>query len=207
MQAQHPRRGPVAIQPAPRPDEVYVPFNAEVLPHTAEALIATMSNFANQGARRVHLLLSTPGGSVMHGVTIYNTLRSMPFELVTHNVGNVNSIGNVIFLAGEKRYACAHSTFMFHGVGTNFPPNMHVEQKLLRERLDGVEADQRRIAAIMAERTKLADDAIAKLFLEAQTKDAKFALEVGIAHEIRDAAIPQGSLIQPLVFPPQQNAA
>jgi ATP-dependent protease ClpP protease subunit len=55
---------------------------------------------------------------VAQGINIYNVLCGMPFKLVTHNVGNVDSIGDVVFLAGETRYACAHSTFMFHGVAS-----------------------------------------------------------------------------------------
>ena len=39
----------------------------------------------------------------MSGMTLYNTLRAMPFELITHNVGNVDSIGNAVFLAGDLR--------------------------------------------------------------------------------------------------------
>ena len=66
-------------------------------------------------------MLSTPGGSVMNGLNLYNVLRGLPITLTTHNVGNVDSIGNAIFLAGQIRYACPHSTFMFHGVAFNFP--------------------------------------------------------------------------------------
>jgi ATP-dependent Clp protease, protease subunit len=198
---QQPQRPPTIIhQVGNRPDEVYVSFSAEVTPQPAEALIAAMANLANQGVPKVHLLLSTPGGSVMHGITVYNTLRGMPFELVTHNVGNVNSIGNPIFLAGEKRYACKHSTFMFHGVGFNAPPNMRMEEKFLRERLDGLDADQKRIASIIAERTNLTDEEIAGMFLEAQTRDAEYALKAGIVHEIRDVNIPHGHPVQALVF-------
>jgi hypothetical protein len=62
-------------------------------------------------------MLSTQGGSVMHGMNLYNLLRALPIELTIHNVGNVDSIGNVVFFAGSKRFAYAHSTFMFHGVG------------------------------------------------------------------------------------------
>jgi ATP-dependent Clp protease, protease subunit len=76
-----------------------------------------MARLSNEGHQEVHLLLTTPGGSVMHGLTIYNVLRALPITLVTHNAGSVNSIGNAVFLAGARRYACPHSTFMFHGVG------------------------------------------------------------------------------------------
>ena len=55
---------------------------------------------------------------VMNGLNLYNVLRGLPIELVTHKVGNVDSIGNTVLMAGSKRYACQHSTFMFHGVAT-----------------------------------------------------------------------------------------
>ena len=104
------------------PPVVYVSFSAEINANTTESLIATMANLANEAVPEVHLLFSTPGGLVMNGMNLYNVLRAMPFKLVTHNVGNVDSIGNAIFLAGEERYACPHSTFMFHGVGFDSQP-------------------------------------------------------------------------------------
>jgi ATP-dependent protease ClpP protease subunit len=39
----------------------------------------------------------------MNGLTTYNFLRAMPFTLINHNIGNVDSIGNVILLAGQER--------------------------------------------------------------------------------------------------------
>src|SRR5438067_7080644 len=92
---------------------VYISFSAEISVQTTESLIATLANCANNPeVKEVHLLLSTPGGNVMQGMNLYNVMRAMPFRLVTHNVGNVDSIGNAIFLAGEQRFACPHTTFM-----------------------------------------------------------------------------------------------
>lgn len=88
------------------PATVYVSFSAEINVGTTEALIAALAQLASQGVPNVYLMLSTPGGSVMHGITLYNTLRAFPFALTTHNMGNVDSIGNAVFLAGETRYAC-----------------------------------------------------------------------------------------------------
>jgi hypothetical protein len=109
------------IQPPAISPVVYVTFSAEINPNTTESLLAAFANLVNQGVREVHLLLSTPGGSVMHGLNMYNVLRALPIRLTTHNVGSVNSMGNVVFLAGEIRLACPHSTFMFHGVGFDAP--------------------------------------------------------------------------------------
>lgn len=181
-------------------DTVYITFSAEVNPHTCESLLAVFANLVNQKVPRVYLLLSTPGGMVMNGLNLYNVMRGLPCELIVHNVGNVDSIGNAIFLAGARRYACPHSTFMFHGVGFNITQGMRLEEKFLRERLDSVLADQRRIGGILEERTGLTNEQVNGLFLEAQTKDATFAIGCGIVHEIRDVKIPSGAPVVSLVF-------
>jgi len=180
---------------------VYVSFTAEIIPSTTEALLRTMSDLTNQGAKTVHLLLSTLGGSVMHGMTLYNTLRALPLKLITHNVGSVNSIGNVVFLAGEERYSCPNATFMFHGVGFDVPQGVRFEEKLLRERLDALTADQARIAKVLEERGSFTDTGeIRGLFLEAVTKDPGYAKAKGLIHDIRDVRIPTGAPVVQLVF-------
>lgn len=186
------------------PKRVYVSFSADVNPTTTEGLLAVCANLANQRVAEVYLLLSTPGGQVMNGMNAYNVLRGMPFKLITHNVGNVDSIGNVLFLAGQERYATANATFMFHGVATGFPASpavTFVEQKVLRERLDSVRSDNGRIAAVIAERASFHNGReISRLFLEARTKDAVYAKEKGIVHDIRDVQIAPGAPVQQLVF-------
>ncbi len=190
-------------QPAPQPQPppiVYVSFSAEIVPATTESLIAVMADCANKRVPHVYLMLSTPGGSVMHGLNLYNVLRAMPFKLTTHNVGNVDSIGNAIFLAGEERFSCPQSTFMFHGVGFGTNPGERLEEKTLRERLDSLVSDQNRIAAIICERTRITPEDAAKLFLEAQTKNATYAASCGIINEIKDVQIAAGSPVVSLVF-------
>lgn len=182
------------------PEVVYVSFSAEIIPATTESLIGIMANLVKQNVKEVNLLLSTPGGSVMHGFNLYNFLKGLPFKLITHNVGNVDSIGNVIFLAGKNRFACANSTFMFHGVGFDHPGGMRLEEKLLRERLDGILSDQKRMGSVIKERTTLADADIENLFREAKTKTAKEAMGFGIIEEIREVQIPSGAEVIPLIF-------
>lgn len=177
----------------------YISFSAEISVMTTEHLIAVLAQQANDGVEHVYLLMSTPGGTVMNGLNLYNVMRSMPFKLTTHNVGNVDSIGNAVFLAGEERYACPHSTFMFHGVGYDVQ-NTRLEQKNLQESLDGLLSDQGRIGNILVERSKLDSTETKDLFREARTKDAAFALDKGLIHDIRDVNIPKGAPIISLVF-------
>jgi ATP-dependent Clp protease protease subunit len=178
----------------------YVSFSAEINPSTTEGLIAAMSALCNQGATEINILLSTPGGSVMHGITIYNTLRALPVKIITHNMGNVDSIGNVLFLAGSERYACAHSTFMFHGVGFDLAGSLRLEDKMLRERLDSIASDHKRIGDIIGKHSTLQTGDVVQLFTEARTKDAAWAQSVGLINAVREPQIPQGVPVHSLVF-------
>ncbi len=89
---------------------------------------------------------------------------------------------------------------MFHGVGFDSPANTRLERKFLRERLDGIQADEKRIGGIIEERSSLNAADIENLFLEMKTKDAAYAVGAGIVHEIRDVNIPPGAPVQSLVF-------
>jgi ATP-dependent Clp protease protease subunit len=192
---------PPAIQlPQQVRPPAFISFAAEIVPQTTEALIGAMANFVNQGFKQIHLLLSTPGGSVMHGITIYNVLRGLPVTLITHNVGNVDSIGAVVFLAGEKRYACPQATFMLHGVafGTNTPAQFY--ERNLKERLASVQADQERIKAIYNDRAGIDPETAEKFFLGESTISAADAIKGGLAHELRPVEIPAGSPVLQLVF-------
>src|SRR5258708_37792103 len=110
----------------------------------------------------------------MSGLTLYNFLRALPVPFTMHNVGNVDSIGNAIFLAANTRYACAHSTFMFHGVGVQIQ-NLTLEEKRARESLDSLLADQVRIADIIVQRTNITRRSSRQLCREARTKHANEA--------------------------------
>jgi hypothetical protein len=89
---------------------------------------------------------------------------------------------------------------MFHGVGFDVPQGVRFEEKLLRERLDSILNDQKRIGSILEERTHLTPEQVGPLFLEAQTKDATFAVGCGIVDEICDVQIPEGCPVISLVF-------
>lgn len=181
---------------------VYISFSAEINALTSQHLIATLAQQANDGVEHVYLLLSTQGGGVTDGFNLYNSIRAMPFRLTVHNVGSVNSIGNVLFLAAEEneRYACQHSTFMFHGVGYDIPQGTRLEQKGLGEFTDALIRDQERIANLLTERSKIESAEAAELFKEARTKDVTFALNKGIIHKISDVKIPKGIPILAFVF-------
>jgi ATP-dependent Clp protease, protease subunit len=187
----------MAPQRPPAPQKIaYVSFSAGINQESTDALIATMAECSKQRATAVHLLISSGGGSIMHAINLFNLLRGLPFKLITHNVGNVDSAGNVIFLAADERYACQPSTFMFHGVGREFSGVL--KTKDAREILASLQADESRISSIIEQRSKLSADQIRAFFEEAHTMDATEALASGLINDIRDVKVPTGGTVMPL---------
>lgn len=66
--------------------------------------------------------------------------------------------------------------------------------------LEAIHVEHGRIGSIIEERTKLDKEAVAKLFLEAQTKDATYAVGCGIINEIKDVKMAPGCPVISLVF-------
>jgi hypothetical protein len=64
------------------------------------------------GASEIELHMSTEGGNMTAGFALYFFLKSLPIPLTTFNIGSVESVGVVIFLAGAKRYACPGTRFL-----------------------------------------------------------------------------------------------
>lgn len=179
----------------------YINFHAAINQFTAQNLMAVLAQKLMTGTTDFYILLSTPGGEVASGLTIYNFLRALPVPITMHNIGNVDSIGNAIFLAADQRLACQHSTFMFHGVGIDVK-GIRIEEKNGREILNSILADQSRIADIIVQRTSINRSRARQLFREARTKDANAAQVAGIVQSIANASIPHGADTVSLVFGP-----
>lgn len=138
----------------------------------------------------IYLCLSSPGGEVAAGITLYNFLRALPIKLITHNTGSVDSIATVIFLAGEERYATPSSTFLFHGVQSNFNQGAALTIYQLREIASGLEEDHNKLVHVITSRTKLVEDEVRELFKQGESKNSVFAESKGIVDAIRDLVIP-----------------
>ena len=177
------------------PNHVYVVFSAPIIPATANALMSVLADCANQGVTGVTLLLATPGGSVAVGMHLYSLLRGMPFELTTHNTGDVGSIANLLYLAGETRLTVRHGVFNFHGVGFDMKDGQRLEEKDIMEKLNGLHKDQDRIGNVFVERTRLTQEEARQLFAQASTKDANWAVDKGFSTTIGDVSVPPGAKV------------
>jgi ATP-dependent protease ClpP protease subunit len=174
---------------------IYVKFSSPINPQTAQNLMTFLSNQINVGQKEFYFLISSPGGSVNDGIVLYNFIKALPAKIIMHNIGIIDSIANVIFLAADERYSSPNASFLFHGVGFDIVQPIRMDEKDLREKLLIIERDQKSISDIISGRTQLKEKEVEEMFFRAKTKNPTEAKEIGIITDIKEAQIPEGSQI------------
>ena len=168
----------------------YIKFFGGVDEATAKAIMATVEEKLKGGTERFVLLISSPGGNVFAGITLYNFLKGIPAEVVTHNIGSTNSIAAAVFCAGDRRYSVPHGVFLVHGPRANFPQGASMEADVLAERLNSLRIDTENIAGIIAANTNRTEEQVTRDMLDRVTLNPEQALEYGLVHEIREEIFP-----------------
>ena len=107
---------------------IVIKFFAPVIDVTINALMNAVDQKMKQGTTQFILLISSPGGSVIHGLSAYNYLKGLPVTITTHNFGSVDSIGVILFCSGSKRLSVPQARFLLHGVSAGFQ-NERLEEK------------------------------------------------------------------------------
>lgn len=152
---------------------------------------------AQNGQRptRIYLLLSSQGGNLDDGLSLYNLIRTVNIEVVTVNLGQVASIANVVFLAGEHRVACEESYFHFHDFEWNFPGAHSMDIQNLAFSTDALSAHKALKKTLFKTRTKLTNaDFEALKFLEhSLVIDPSTAKKHGIVENIGFPTMPAGT--------------
>ncbi len=171
----------------------YIKFFAPVVPESVAALMQIVDNKLKQGAKKLGLLISSPGGDVFQGLSAYNFLRGIPFEITTHNFGSADSIGVVLFCSGSRRLSVPHARFLLHGVQCNFHQPVSLEEKQLEERLKGLQIDMGNIARVIADTVRKDKEKVLDDMLNRTTLYPEQAVEYGLVHEIKSELFEPGA--------------
>jgi len=176
-------------------DTTYIKFFALVNSASANALMGAIDQQIAQGKKKIILLISTPGGTVFHGISIYNYLKGIPIEIETHNFGSIDSIGNVIFVAGEKRFSVPNARFLIHPVSVTFAQNISLEEKKLDEHLKSLQIDENNIAKIIGKEVSKKTEEILSALANRTTLNPEEAKKYGLVHEIKSDLYPKGATV------------
>ncbi|WP_457157807.1 ATP-dependent Clp protease proteolytic subunit [Modestobacter sp. SYSU DS0875] len=71
---------------------------------------------AEDPARDIHLYVNSPGGSVMAGLAVHDTMRFVDCDVATYAMGMAASMGQFLVTAGTagKRHALPHTRILMH---------------------------------------------------------------------------------------------
>ena len=172
---------------------VVIRFFAPVIDATVNALMSAVDQKIKQGTKEFIILISSPGGSVIHGLSAYNYLKGLPVSITTHNFGSVDSIGIVLYCAGSRRLSVPQARFLFHGVNVQFRGEQNLDEKLLEERLKGLRIDVENIAKIIAANTGKSTEDITDAMIERTTLNPEEAQSWGLVHAIKSELFEAGS--------------
>lgn len=167
---------------------VIVNLIGEINNRTTTQFLFILSNQLQSGTKDFRINIPSPGGGVFHGITIYNFLIGLKgIVLHTHNLGQIDSVANLIYMAGNVRTASTTSTFLLHPPRAIFPQGAYTIEDL-RERVQGLESDERKLAEIIASRLTKPVKEVQEMFQLRKTYTSKEAKTLGFATKIEDFA-------------------
>ncbi len=158
---------------------------------TASVLMGVVSNQINKQVEEITLLINSPGGTVNDGIALYNFLKGVPIELTVHNIGQVDSIANIVFMAGKHRFAVPTSSFFFHDVGMTVKKELRLVEKNLNEHLKIIKRDRQKIIDVLTAESKITSEQLNELFLNSDSIQPDKAKEYDIIHDIKPIEIPK----------------
>ncbi len=179
---------------------VVIKFFAPVIDASINALMNVIEQKMKEGITEFIILISSPGGTVFHGLSAYNYLRGIPARIITHNFGSVDSAAVILYCGGSRRLSVPQARFLLHGMSVTFAPNERLEEKQLEERLKGLRIDLENIAKVIAANTGKSLKEVTEAMLERTTLNPEEALSWGLVHEIKSELFEPGSEVISIHF-------
>lgn len=155
-------------------------ISTDINPQVADEVMKCLLAFDDEGHKPIMLYINSPGGEVVSGLQIIDTMNSIKSDVITINTGMCASMGAVILSSGAKRMALPHSSVMIHQVSAGTQGKIFDMKAAFNE----AERKNRMTMGILAENCgKTYDELIAMTPVD-KWMDAEEAMEFGIIDEI-----------------------
>lgn len=102
-----------------------VMLNGEVNNQSTHSIIMQLLVLTAEDPKSdIYFYINSPGGSVMDGLALFDTMRAIPNDIVTICIGSAASMGSFLLSAGTpgKRYSLPNSRLMYHQVMSGVAP-------------------------------------------------------------------------------------
>lgn len=171
--------------------DVYINFNLGISHDSARALFRIIQDQLSKGMKKLYFLLSSQGGLVDPGIAIYNFLKGLPIEVITHNYASCDSIAALVFCSGKERYTVDNSRFLIHGIGLPVQ-NQNFNEISLQETLDSLKNQRETMSKIIAKECNKKINDIEQDMLKGIVLNPDEAIKYGLVTKIKNDLIPSG---------------
>ena len=178
----------------PKPVVIY--FCGPIIPPATTKFRTVLCQAVNMKLPNIKVLMSSSGGSVEEGLSLYGFIRSLPVDISIHNIGSVDSIALAVYLGAAKRLANPDATFLMHDLF--FPQPVPISTRHQAADLSvGLTGARHKMASILKSRTRMNEEQYhaLKYLEEATIKTSTEAQNVGIVHEVNEATATEAELV------------
>ena len=168
-------------------DTVYISFCQDIQKKPVDSLISNC-NFAlkTYSPKNIHILFASGGGHIGLAFSLFSFLRSLPVNIITHGVANIDSCGVNVFLAGQERYATSNATFMLHQATKKYTQDVSLTVSQMHLDLAMLINDQKSVIKNIADNTLLSEEDAGNIINTGRSITSNQAKDMGIISEIKD---------------------
>ena len=104
-------------------------LEGEINSTTSNELIKKILYLDSISKEPISIYISSPGGSVLSGMAIIDTLSIIESKVKTVAIGLCASMATIILMNGDERYATKHSEIMIHDIFSEAPLGKEIDIK------------------------------------------------------------------------------
>jgi len=157
-------------------------------PVEAESVAACLAELGQWSRREpgspITVIFNSPGGSVLDGLALFDYLRRLRatgHHVTTVAIGRAASMGAVLLQAGDRRLIGANAFLLIHEVSNSSAGKVSE----LEDGVDFTRKLQKRLQAILAEKSSLSEQQIARRWVRKEWWiDADEAVTLGFADAV-----------------------
>jgi len=137
---------------------------------------------AQDKTKPIRMIINSPGGSVLDGLVIYDTMREIESPVHTQGYGMMASMGSLLLVGGDKRYASKNSSIMIHAIASGTQGKIQ-DQEVSLENTDRL---YKILADIYVAHTGIPEEQVYELL----ERDNWLSPEEGVKLNLIDGVIP-----------------
>lgn len=176
--------------------DFYIVFEGQINQESTLRLVSALQKAKNFGSTNIVILFSSLGGNIYEGFILSSIIQNFPIPINIHATNHIDSIGNVVYLAGKTRTSESYAKFYMHGASTqgNFDENA------LKDQLLAVQTNNSRIAYFISENSRLQLKKVQSMMKKGTTITAQDALKYAMVQEIIHKEVPSSAQREEVIY-------